>query len=129
MKLSDADVLAVFRFRLAGWSVDRIAVGFNVSPSYAYDLITGRRRRSVEPMDADRIACIRAELEKAAKRARRRAAAFAMKAAVDDYQGGWSLTAASAKWGVGRSSLYRELQRWGLKRRSKAKRSRHYGKG
>lgn len=130
MKLSDSDVLLVFRLRLESWTTRGIAARFAVSHQHVADILKGRQRAGVGVEDADRIACVRAELARAAERARRRAAACAMQEAVEAYLvGGYSLEKAAGRWGIAKTTLHSELQRRGLKRRSKAKRSRHYGKG
>ncbi len=126
-KLSDSDVLLVFQLTLAGWSIRRLAVRFGVSKVHLGYILNGQRRASVGRDDPARAAIVRLEQAAAAVRVRRWKATFAMQHAVDDYMGGRSLAVASAKWGVAKTTLWRELNRRGLKRRSKAKGNRTHG--
>ena len=121
VKLSDADVLLAFRLRIQGWSIRRLTERFGVSPQHLGDVLKGRCRGLVEPKNADRIACVKAELSRAKARLRRWNATFSRQEAVEDYMRGNTLAVSAAKWGVAKTTLHRELKRRGLKRRNKRK--------
>jgi transcriptional regulator with XRE-family HTH domain len=107
--LSDSDVLAVFRFRLQGWTLAQLAERFGASRSYIGDVLAGRRRASVAPDD----------LARAAVLAQRRGRSEAVLAsAVREYMGGWSIRDAGRKWGVKPTTLHRELLRKKIRRRA-----------
>lgn len=121
--MTEDDVLAVFRFRLEGWGLPKLAAEFDTSRGYIRDIITGRRRASVAPDNADRVSCIRAEKAKIAAR-KRHAAVGVMTEAIKDYlKRGLSLRAAAKLWGVPVTTLQQEMVKRGARRRSANKRS------
>lgn len=119
MKLDDGSVLDVFRLRLKGWTLDRLAAKFGVHAMYIQMVLKGKSRRSAHPSHPVRLACVAAELDKMKSYqchvGELRGGGY--DAAIADYKRGFSLRAAAAMHGMHWTALGKEMTRRRIRRR------------
>ena len=122
MKINNDDVIDVIRLAADGWSARRIAVKYQVHRTYIAGILQGKARQNVHPEHPIRAVWMKMQVDRlAALRQREVNARNAYPAAVADYRRGYSLRAAGAKHGIHWTSLERELQRLGIRRRATGK--------
>jgi transposase len=119
-KLSEIDVLKVFRWRSHGMAVSELAKRFTVARSHIYSVLAGRARADVEPANPLREKCRRKMQQGIAKRTKWAKASDALDCAVRRYLGGFSLRSAAAGFGMSVATLHRELNKRGIRRRPRS---------